>query len=239
MNNILLTKKFFNYLKDESLTDQDFLEHFVIPHLGLNNEILNEQPEELSRFFGAGLQLKIWQYPNQFAPYLLCLSENYKKIKSYMEIGCRHGGTFILHCEYLSSLGSALDRAVAIDIVDIQGSLIDYCATENNYEFIKMDSSSEDFIKYIDGKFFDLIFIDGDHSYEGVKKDAENTREISNIQVFHDIVNTACPGVVSYWEEIKETHKKIYDFYEFKDQYESVGGSFLGIGVAVRKKWLE
>jgi hypothetical protein len=156
-----------------------------------------------------------------------------------MEIGCRHGGTFILHCEYLSSLGSALDRAVAIDIVDIQGSLIDYCATENNYEFIKMDSSSDDFIKYIDGKFFDLIFIDGDHSYEGVKKDAENTREISNIQVFHDIVNSACPGVVSYWEEIKETHKKIYDFYEFKEQYESVGGSFLGIGVAVRKKWLE
>ena len=231
-------KKFFNYLNKESLKDKDFLEHFLIPHLGLNNEILNEQPEELSRFFGAGLQLKIWQYPKQFAPYLLCIGENYKKIKSYMEIGCRHGGTFMLHCEYLSSLGSQIQRATAVDIIDLPESLSYYCGVESNYEFIKADSTSENFLNYINDKFFDLIFIDGDHSYEGVKNDAENTRDISNIQVFHDIVNQACPGVVSYWKEIKKTHKNIYNFYEFTDQYESVEGSFLGIGVAVRKKWL-
>ena len=46
--------------------------------------------------------------------------------------------------------------------------------------------------------------------------------------VFHDIVNSATKGNKIAWEEIKRNHKNIH---EFTDQYDSVTGSFLGIGV--------
>ena len=56
-------------------TDIGFLEYEFIPALGLNNEIFsNEQPPELSSYFGRGLHL--WQYPNQLARYLAWLTKN-------------------------------------------------------------------------------------------------------------------------------------------------------------------
>jgi hypothetical protein len=60
-----------------------------------------------------------------------------------------------------------------------------------------------------------------------------------NIFVFHDIVNVKCPGVIQFWNELKDTSKDTYDFYEFIDQYDEVvqrsGNHFLGIGLAVKK----
>ena len=59
---------------------------------------------------------------------------------------------------------------------------------------------------------FDLIFIDGDHSYAGVKNDYEISKNSCKIFVFHDIVNEVCPGVVKFWNELKNTENGTYDF---------------------------
>ena len=72
------------------LTSQELEQ--LLPTFGMNDEILNEMPAEFSEHFGKGV--KFWQYPNQFAPYLKHLST--LKIDSYLEVGCRWGGTFIL-----------------------------------------------------------------------------------------------------------------------------------------------
>ena len=86
--------------------------------------------------------------------------------------------------------------------------------------------------------FFDLVLIDGDHSYVGVKNDYEYTKNKAKIFVFHDIVNNAAEGVVKFWNELKK-NKEDYDFFEFKDQYDEVvrktGNTFLGIGVAIKR----
>jgi hypothetical protein len=53
------------------------------------------------------------------------------------------------------------------------------------------------------------------------------------------VIKTSAPtGVGIYWNEIKESHKDLYHFYDFTDQYDSVSGSYLGLGVAIRKKWI-
>jgi cephalosporin hydroxylase len=214
----------------EELKNTDYLEKLIIK-LGFNTEILREQPK-IVQDNGGGLL--IWQYPNQFSKYLALLSE--QKIQSYLEIGCRWGGTFVLTNEYLKKFND-ISNSVAVDIID--SPVLHYCISKNETQFIKNDSQSEEFINYINNNYFDLIFIDGDHSYHGVKNDYEISKNSGTIFVFHDIISNACPGVVQFWNELKTKEKDTYNFFEFNEQYEEVWQStqqkFLGIGVAIKK----
>ncbi len=67
-------------MSEAQCVDTDYLEHTLIPALGLNDEILHEQPRELSASYGKGLH--IWQYPNQLAAYLAWLARNAGDITS-------------------------------------------------------------------------------------------------------------------------------------------------------------
>ena len=61
-------------LPSQRLFDRDYLEHELIPALGLNNEQLHEQPQALAPHFGKGLHL--WQYPNQLSGYLVWMARH-------------------------------------------------------------------------------------------------------------------------------------------------------------------
>jgi len=213
------------------LKNPAYLEELMV-RLGFNSEILREQPQ-IVKDNGGGLL--IWQYPNQFSKYLVLLSE--QNIHSYIEIGCRWGGTFVLTHEYLKRF-NRMDKSVAVDIID--SPVLEYCLTTEETSFLKMNSHSPDFMHYMNTQSFDLVFIDGDHSYHGVKIDYEISKNSGNIFVFHDIQNDVCPGVVQFWKELKEREAEVYDFYEFVEQYPDVWKetqqTFLGIGVAIRKQ---
>jgi hypothetical protein len=101
-------------LRDASrceLRDARFLERELLLMAGLNNEIPREFPSELYPFCGYGI--RSWQYPPQFSRYLVFLSE--RNLRSYVEIGCRFGGTFIICVEYLRRF-SDLSFACALDV---------------------------------------------------------------------------------------------------------------------------
>jgi cephalosporin hydroxylase len=220
----------------DELLDPRFLELELLPALGFNDEVLDEFPAELHGHCGEGL--RHWQYPNQFAPYLVGLSR--RQIRSYLEIGCRHGGTFVITVEYLSRFGN-IDRAIAADILAARPSLKRYVEARPGAQFVKADSQSERFRDLIrkEGPF-DLVLIDGDHSHEGCQRDLDNVKPHTSIIVLHDIVSDTCPGVPAVWREFRATGADEWEFHEYADQYEEVrsrtGSSYLGIGVAVRKE---
>jgi cephalosporin hydroxylase len=209
----------------DDLLRPEFIET-LMARLGFNNEMPSEQPKFVRENAGG---LRIWQYPNQFSKYLILLSG--LGITSYLEIGCRWGGTFILTCEYLKKFGT-ISKSLAVDPID--SPVAAYCNANPESRFMQAYSTSREFIKYLTNEFYDVIFIDGDHSYDGVALDYHTCKGHGRIFVFHDIVNDACPGVKRFWNELKAEEAAEYTFHEFTDQYSDVDGSFLGIGVAVK-----
>lgn len=217
------------------LKNVNFVEELLLS-LGINDENKSEIPEELHKHCGFGL--RYWQYPNQFAKLLVLLS-NYK-ILSYLEIGVRYGGTYIIINEYLKKFNQ-LECSIGIDIVGNK-SLKKYSRINKTSRFCKINSSSIEFQKLISNKKFDLVLIDGNHEENYCRNDFYNMMEKGNIIILHDIISDACPGVVTVWNEIKLKHKEDYYFFEFNDQYESLYNThkkkYFGIGVAVRKEWI-
>src|SRR5262245_16859053 len=127
-----------------------------------------------------------------------------------MEIGTA-GATFFL----LSRL--ATGKKVAIDIRDVRPKIHSFMFG-HEWCFLQGDShTTEEREKggsYCDT--FDLIFIDGDHRYEGVKRDFENYRPLLSprgVMMFHDVdpdhvfKGAAGGDVWRFWAELDEGSK--------------------------------
>lgn len=217
----------------ENLLNVEYLETQILPRLGLNNERPKMFPKELT-----GFGLFHCQYPIQFGGYLVLLSK--LKINSYMEIGVRHGGTFIITNEYLKRFNNKL-VSTAVDI-GYSPSLVKYCDNKNS-KFVQMNSQSNKFREYIKtvGNV-DLVLVDADHTEEGCRFDYETVKDNANIIVLHDISNDNCLGVKSVWNDIK-AQGDLYKCFEFINQYPEIynreNKEYLGIGVAVKKSFLK
>jgi hypothetical protein len=229
----LIRDKELDYLSDAAILENDLL-----PRLGLSGGQILEFPEELHRYCGRGLQH--WQYPNQFSKYLVQLSKY--RIESYLEIGAHPGGTFVITTEYLEKF-HPLKRAIGIDI-SYCPSLIKYQEMKPKAIFMQMSSESPQFKKLVTNcPGFDLVLIDANHEEMACKNDFETVKDKANIVAFHDIESDTCRGVCRVWNYVKNTYPDEYQFFEYTEQYENVlrrtGRVFMGIGMAVKKKYLK
>lgn len=218
----------------EQLADAGALERELLPALGLADDVPFVMPEHLQGALGRGL--RHWQYPNQFAPYLVEVAR--RGVRSYLEIGVRHGGSFVITVEYLSRFGT-VDRATAVDI-DSVPALVPYRRQRPQVEAVRLDSRSRRFGRLVAHRGpYDLAFIDGNHAYEAVRSDFEAVRPHARMLVLHDVVDHGSPGVRRLWQEVRHDHADEYEFLEFTAQYpeivERIGHPVLGIGLAVRR----
>lgn len=175
---------------DEQLTDAAWLED-AIYRAGVYPA--QEIPREV---WSIGYGLGICQHPNQYAPYLVALSE--LPIKAYVEIGVWVGGTFAFTVEYLRRFG--LEKAMAVDI-EVKDTVKDYCR-QTGVIYIEAPSTSNQAKKAVKGFKPDLILVDGDHTEEGARADYEFAASVAPYVAVHDIVGSGFPGVIKVWNEI-------------------------------------
>jgi hypothetical protein len=230
-------------LTEAQCVDASFLENRFIPSLGLNDEVLHEQPPELSASFGKGLHL--WQYPRQLAGYLAWLARNVAGITSYMEIGCRWGGMFILTSEWIRKNGGQLRAVTAVDPIEPTPFIEAYFdllrgqakASRSPVQatYLCDLSTSLAVAGEADRIHPDFVFIDGDHGLRGALTDHMLARNYARIIVHHDVCSQACPDTTFLWEVLKTLEAHEFDFFDFVSQYPSVKGNFLGMGAMKRK----
>lgn len=83
-----------------------------------------------------------------------------------------------------------------------------------SWEYIEGDSHSPEIYEQVSNRRVEFLFIDGDHSYEGVRKDFEMYSPLvmkGGLIAFHDICEhpkeSGCE-VKRFWDEIKESEIK-------------------------------
>ena len=233
-----MTQKLYNVIDRirneslEKLSDPAYLEFKLLPELGLNDRHMHQYPSQLHPYCGGGIDS--WQYPNQFSKYLQFLSK--QNIKSYVEIGCHKGGTFIITVEYLNRFNT-LDRCLAVDNWPRE-IINEYKTIRPEIEYLTTSSQSSTFYDAYLAHNWDLVLIDGDHSYNGAKKDYELVKDRARYIAFHDIVNSLCPGTQQIWADMKQMYPA-EQTHQWCDQYDEVllrmRGSIMGIGLVQHK----
>jgi predicted O-methyltransferase YrrM len=160
--------------------------------------------------------------------------------KTVVEIGTAHGGTLFLWC----SLAHPEATVVSIDLPGgIHGGGYPYwkswiyrrfAGASQKLHLIRGDSQNPQTIAglkpLLPGGKVDFLFIDGNHTYEGVKADFQNYSPLvskGGLVVFHDIC-TVPPElncqVDAFWNEIKKE-------YRHQEFVEDASQGRCGIGV--------
>lgn len=214
--------------KDKAfLSDSHKLEKLLLD-LGLNDEGLEEYPESLYPYCGSGL--RIWQYPIQFSRYLIDVSR--LGFRSYMEIGIRHGGTFVATVEYLDRF-EPLDFAIGVDIMPCP-SMAEYEQLNPRARFVRINTQSKQYEHFLSQHgMFGLVLIDSFHDETQCYAEFLSVKDRARAIAIHDIVNCDFPGVGKVWERIKASGE--FECREYVEQYETVPASYMGIGLAIRK----
>lgn len=199
----------------------------LVRELGLNDEGVEEFPPHLHAHFGG---LRIWQYPSQFGPYLHHVAQ--LGVRSYLEVGIRHGGSFVATIEYLQRF-SPLALALGVDIIPAP-TLAPYAEANPHVELAWLDSRSEAFRELLRERGpFDLAFVDSHHTEEQCRAEVDLLKRHARMIALHDITNIGWPAVATVWRELAAS--PAWECTEFTSQYEGLG-PFMGIGLAIQRE---
>lgn len=185
---------------------------------------IDEVLDTAFNFRGCGFYRSITpiQHPDELRELLLVIDD--VNPDTIVEIGTDRGGTLYVWCR-----ATEARTVVSCDINynRIENSTISYhnrrCfyhnfTDEGNLYFVQGNSHQrntfERITDVIPGSGVDFLFIDADHSYEGVRRDFELYAPImadDGVIALHDIKHDRC-GVPEFWTEIREEYdtREIY-----------------------------
>ena len=161
---------------------------------------------------------------------------NEHEVKTLCEIGTWGGGTNFILAQRVASL----ELLMGLDLFVRNRDMLHFLKPDSlALELVDGPSSGaktvESVQKLLAGRPLDFCFIDGDHTYEGVKLDFETYLPLvrpGGLIAFHDINPEQggrpgpCTGEVpTFWKEIKDQYK----VWEFVEDPEEQSG--FGIGV--------
>lgn len=175
------------------------------------------------------------QIRDEFHDYLTLFKD--KQPKTILEIGTDKGGSLFSLCK----LAPHDAMIISLDLPDgderggypkWKDSIYMMFKKDNQrLLLLRGDSHSEEMLKQVqevlNGRKFDFVFIDGDHSYEGVKQDFEMYSPLVNdggIITFHDIASQeAKEGVPLLWNEIKTKYEHSELIHDHKQSGFGIG----------------
>lgn len=169
----------------------------------------------------------LMQIPTEFADYLMMLTQQ-PPIRSAIEVGVWRGAASYLTCAVLQRLEPKLEY----HMVDVTDDTLAFDQFSEHLNLVKhIPATSLDF----EGREFDLVFIDGDHSYGGVQKDFLAVgRHARRVVAFHDIFghefDHLAGGPVRFWTEFRMTNAVKMMICEFMHSQTP----WMGIGMGIR-----
>lgn len=115
------------------------------------------------------------------------------------------------------------------DVLQMSETLREYQSFQD-FTYLTQDSLTLKFNEYPE-----FVFIDGNHEYKFAKHDFDLFCDKSETKyiAFHDIYSLSCPDTTFLWSEVLNDER--FNTVQFCDQYSSVEGFFMGIGLALRK----
>ncbi len=176
------------------------------------------------------------QLESEFVPFLTLLHE--ARPANILEIGTHRGGSLFLFCRILAPSGHILS-------IDLPGGPFgggyplwksplyrSFAWGDQRMSLLRSDSHSpetaESIMKLLAGNPLDLLFIDGDHTFEGVRSDFEVYSPLvkpGGMVAFHDIVEgPMAGGVHRFWLGLR-------DRYRHKEFVENWSQGSCGLGL--------
>jgi len=183
-----------------------------------------------------------FQKLSEFAPLIMLLARRRPRV--VVEIGTFRGGSLYAFCK-------VADPHATVITIDLPGGLFgggydereleamrSYGRSTQSVHFLardsQQDSTRDTVVEVLGGRPVDFVFIDGDHRYDGIRRDFELYSPLvgeNGLIAFHDILpHPAQPlcQVDAVWDEVKRDHRHL----ELVDPGEDWGnGQWGGIGV--------
>ena len=182
-----------------------------------------------------GTRSHLMHIPNELSDLIFFLKEHEKvkkkKISNFLEIGFNSGILNTILNKFFK-----FEQIVVIDTFTSEISSTDLLANlkRKNLVLVCGSSNKKENLQTIK-KFqpYDLIFVDGSHEYNDVKKDLNNYCKMlsdDGILMAHDIHSLEFPGINKAWNEFKRQNNFSYKEFVNKKYF-----YVCGVGLAIKK----